>query len=237
MTPYLLPMTSIEKYKEISKWVDIFHKRDIFKTGLLPDFKHDIWLKVVNKEINLAYVKEVCKQYPRYAIQHVYYKRTSRGQDREKREVVLLDDEGGYVEFPDYAFEFELPTAKKKVLRNRRNHLTPTEIEQIRERLRSGQFETKKGLAAEFEITYNRLLGIQSGRSYKQVKKLKVHYLNGQVKTFDTTQQLAEELGMTIKGLRHRIGKHLEGRFTNRKLSHIKLIEWSTSTALSTEAE
>jgi hypothetical protein len=220
-------MNQIEKYKEIGKWVDIFHKRDLYQTGLIKDFKHDIWLKVFNRNnVNLAYIKETCKYYPRYAIQHVYYKRTSRGADKVKREVVLLDQEGGYIEFPDFPFEFELTTPEKKVTRNRRNHLSPTEVLALQERLRSGKFETKAALAKEFGITYNRLCGVQSGRLYKNLRRLKVYYLNGQVKTFDSTEILAEELGLTIKGLRHRIGKPLEGRFTNRKLSHIKLIEW-----------
>jgi hypothetical protein len=219
-------MTEMEKYRAIGKWVDVFHKRDRFRTGLLPDFKHDIWLNMVSKNINLAYIKETCKYYPRYAIQHVYYKRTSRGADKVSREVVLLNEEGGYVDFPDYPFEIELTIPEKKVKRNRRNHMTPAEVTLLRERLSSNQFTTKAALAKEFGITYNRLCGIQSGRLYNNLRRLKVHYLNGQIKTFDSTEHLAEELGLTIKGLRHRIGKPLEGRFTNRKLSHVKLIEW-----------
>jgi ribosomal protein S13 len=219
-------MTVIEKYQEISKWVDIFHKRDIFRTGLLSDMKHDIWLKVREKEINVAYIKEISKQYPRFAIQHVYYRRTSRGADKQKREVVLLDDEGNYVDFPDYAFEVEIETPKVKKSAKRRT-LTSAQVSEIKQRVSEGKFTTKAALAREYGMTYNKLADLLAGRTYKTVRKLKVHYLNGQIKTFETTTELAETLGLTIKGLRHRIGKPLQGRFTNRKLSHIKLIEWS----------
>jgi hypothetical protein len=225
-------MTQLEKYKEISKWVDIFHKRSKHHTGILPDCKHDIWLKVANRDnINLAYIQETCKHYPLYALLNVYYKRTSR-VDGVRREVVLLDEDGAYVDFPDFGVEYEFPVAEKPKSRGRT--LTPTEIETIKNRIFTGQFTTKAALAREFKITYNMLCDIQSGRSYKKLRRLKVHYRNGQTKTFDTTQELSEELGVTIKTLRHRIGKPLVGRYTERKLSHVTLIEWSTSEALST---
>jgi hypothetical protein len=221
-------MNQIEKYKAIGEWVDIFHKRNFYSTGLVKDFKHDIWLKLVNRnDINLAYIKETCKYYPRYAIQHVYYKRTSRGEGKVPREVVLLNEEGGYVDFPDYPFEVELTYPKiKSIKRNGKNHLTNEEVLQIRDRLRLNQFTTKAALAKEFSITYNCLCGIQSGRSYKNLRRLRVHYLNKQSEVFESTEVLSKVLGLSIDGLRGRIGRPLEGRFTNRKLSHIRLIEW-----------
>jgi hypothetical protein len=219
-------MTQLEKYKEISKWVDIFHKRSKHHTGILPDCKHDIWLKIANREnINLAYIQETCKYYPLYALMNVYYKRTSR-VDGVRREVVLLDEEGAYVDLPDFGVEYEIPAPIKPQPRGRT--LSPTQVEEIKDRIFTGQFTTKAALAKEFKISYNKLCDIQSGRSYKNLRRLKVHYRNGDTQVCDTTKELSEELGVTIKTLRQMIGKPLVGRYTERKLSHVTLIEWFT---------
>jgi hypothetical protein len=115
-------MTDIELYQEVGKWINRYHRFDWFYTGLLKDFQHDLWLLIREKEnANISYIKQRCYHYPLYAIQHKYY---NRAKDFSQREVVLLNDEGGYVEFaadPFIPFEFEVK-ATKPVSKYRKNH-------------------------------------------------------------------------------------------------------------------
>lgn len=64
-------------------------------------------------------------------------------------------------------------------------------------------------------------------RHHKDTKRLKVLYRNDTEEEFDSVAALAKELGTTRNTVYRQIGKPLAGRFTKRKMSHIKIINYA----------
>lgn len=176
-------MSENDLYLEIGKWINIFHRRDWYYTGLLRDFHHDLWLIMREKSnINTSYIKQRCFYYPLSALRYKYY---NRARDFSQREVVLLDEQGAYVEFAgeiDAPFEFETKQTKSK------------RVLKYKER--------------------------------KTIKPVCVTYITGVKENFPSVPALAEAIGVHKHSIYNRIGKPLAGRFTKRKMSHVKLIEY-----------
>lgn len=62
--------------------------------------------------------------------------------------------------------------------------------------------------------------------SHADARKVIVHYLNNTSEIFDSVRIAADALGIKTRVLYSRIGKPSAGRFTKRKLSHIKIINY-----------
>ncbi len=74
----------------------------------------------------------------------------------------------------------------------------------------------------DFEFTFKKRI-----RTHKDCKKVKVWYKNGEEKIFDSITLLSENLGLlNYRSLYKHIGKPLSNRFTKRKMSHIRLIDY-----------
>lgn len=153
-------MTDIELYREVGKWTQHYHRRDWFYTGLLGDFHHDVWERIRGRQVNVSYIKQRVYHYPKNAIRNLYYKRT---RDFSQREVVLLNEEGGYVEFAaDVIPSWDFPEPKKAT-KYRSNPVIATYLDGSTER-----FESPRALADTLGIGVQQIYRLiktpQSGR-------------------------------------------------------------------------
>lgn len=165
-------MTDIELYDAIGKYINRYHRRDWFYTGLLKDFQHDLWERMRGKEVNVSYIKQRCFHYPLNAVRYLYYKRT---RDFSAREVVLLNEDGTYVDIPDYPFEYEISAKPPKTTRTRKTQarLLVTYITGAKE-----EFESVKALAKSINVNRNSiyhrvgkpLFPTQTGRKMSHIR-------------------------------------------------------------------
>ncbi|HYG02039.1 MAG TPA: hypothetical protein VD927_06305 [Chryseosolibacter sp.] len=141
-------MNEIELYNEIGKWINRFHRRDWYYTGLLKDFQHDLWERIRDKEqVNTSYIKQRCYYYPLSAITYLYYK---RNRDFSPKEVVILDENGGYVDIPDYPFTVELEIPVRKI--NRRTRVNQKKVTVLFVNGDRREFDCVKDLADELKV-------------------------------------------------------------------------------------
>lgn len=67
-------------------------------------------------------------------------------------------------------------------------------------------------------------------KHHKDTRRLRVTYRNGEEEEFDSVKELAEDLNFKEHRTLYRyIGKPLSERFTKRKMSHIKIINYAES--------
>jgi hypothetical protein len=155
-------MTDIELYKEVGKWINRYHRYDWYYTGLLEDFKHDVWLKLREKTVNISYIKQSCYNYPLNAIRYMYYRKTN---DFAPREVVLLDEQGGYVEFaadPFIPFEFDIKKKTTTVSKYRKHH----DVKRVSVRYVSGVTEEFESVTALADV-----LSVNTATVYRHIGK------------------------------------------------------------------
>ena len=215
-------MSDIELYKEIGLWVKSFHFRSFYRQNLLRDFQNDIWIRLHTKQnINRQYIKKVCYYYPLEAIRTLYYKK-----DRSwvSREVVILGEEGDYKEFPsdcvvDFEFSFEKP-------KKRGRYLSDEMVSEIKAARLEGL--NYKQLSVKFKIAESAAYNAVNKERSKH-REVKVTYLNGESQEFKSASDCARSLKVSYQTVSYFLKGQNTNRFTNRKMSHIKIITYADS--------
>lgn len=215
-------MNDIELYNEIGKWLNVFHRHRYYRLGLINDFKNDLWIRLRDKTgfINIQYIKKCCYYYPLEAIRTLYYK---KDRNYYSREIILLTEDGDYVEFPsDLIVDYELP---KPIVKKRTTRYLPDfMLEDIRKARQEG-FSYDK-IAKKFSISSSAAYNAVNKKRFER-RNVKVTFVNGEEKSFESTQKCATELGVSYQSVYYFLKQEHTGRFMNRKLSHIKLIEYA----------
>ncbi len=105
-------MSEIELYHKIGHYVNKYHSRRFRSEQVLKDFQHDIFLNLREKDPGDPLIARATYLFP---WKSKYFK---INKDGAKREIVILNDDGGYIEFEGGVYPSEetesLPTEKKE---------------------------------------------------------------------------------------------------------------------------